>query len=129
MKHIRRVYSNIVFEHNILTQLILRGNSIGTFVKDGIIFHRCLITYVDLSSNQVSCRWMGMIPGDECMQGFKGDYSFKIPSMEWKEENTLFPFCLSRRYYIQLPSSIKAEDELIVGRSGNPYAPGLCPLR
>ena len=129
MKHIRRVYSNILFEQSILTKLIFAGHGMGTFVKDGIIFHRCLVTYVDLNLNLVSCRWLGMIPGDEYIQNFKGDYSFQLPSMEWKEENCLQPFFLSHRYRIHLPMTVRAEDELIVGRTGNPYAPDLCPLR
>jgi hypothetical protein len=129
MKHIRRVFSNVKFDHSILTKLIFQGHSIGTFVKDGIIFHRCLVTYVDLNSGRLSCRWIGMIPNDEHMNNFLGEHSFELSSMEWNEEQHLHPFCISHRYHVHLPFTVRAEDELIVGRSGNPYAPELCPLR
>lgn len=129
MKHIRRVFSNVYFDHGILTKLIFGGHGMGMFVKDGIIFHRCLITYVDLHSNQLSCRWLGMVPGDEHVRNYRGDYSFDLPSMKWKEEQYVQTFCLSKRYHIQVPACVKAEDELIIGRVGNPYAPELCPLR
>jgi hypothetical protein len=129
MKHIRRVFSNVRFDHGILTKLIFGGHGMGTFVKDGIIFHRCLITYVDLDSSNMSCRWLGMIPNDNHIQDFKGDYSFNLQSTEWKEETILHPFYLSHRYRLYLPFSIRAEDELIIGRTGNPYVPELCPLR
>jgi len=129
MKHIRRVFSNINFEHGILTKLIFEGRGMGTFVKDGIIFHRCLITYVDLHSNQLSCRWLGMVPGDEHVRNYRGDYSFDLHSMKWKDEQYFHSFCLANRYHIQLPINVYPEDEVIIGRLGNPYAPELCPLR
>ena len=129
MKQVRRVFSNMQFDHSILTKLIFGGHGMGTFVKDGIIFHRCLITYVDLHSNRINCRWLGMIPRDEYVQNFRGDYSFKLPSLEWTEEDILHPFYLAYRYQVHLPFTVRAEDELIIGRSGNPYSPELCPLR
>jgi hypothetical protein len=129
MKQVRRVFSNIHFDHSILTKLIFGGHSMGTFVKDGIIFHRCLITFVDLHSTQVSCRWIGMVPNDEHVNNFRGDHSFELLSMKWKDENYLQSFCLAKRYNIQLPMHVRAEDEIIVGCTGNPYATGLCPLR
>lgn len=129
MRQIRRVFSNIHFDHSILTKLIFQGHGMGTFVKDGIIFHRCSVTFVDLEMNHISCRWLGMIPSESHIQDFKGDYSFTLPTMEWKEEPHLQPFYLSHRYRMHLPFGIRAEDELIIGRLGNPYTPELCPLR
>ena len=129
MKHVRRVYSNVKFEHGILTNLIFKGHAIGTFVKDGIIFHRCLITHVDRWGLRLSGRWLGMIPGDQHMDNFTGEHSFNLQNMEWKEEPRVETFYFGCRYPLQLPYSVEAEDELIIGRIGNPYAPELCPLR
>lgn len=129
MKHVRRVYSNIVFEHGILTSLIFKGHGLGTFVKDGIIFHRCLITHVDRLGLRLSGRWLGMTPKDQHIDNFTGEHSFQLPSMEWKEDTILETYYLNCRYPVRLPFSVKAEDELIIGRLGNPYAPELCPLR
>ena len=129
MKHVRRVFSNVRFDHGILTKLIFGGHSMGTFVKDGIIFHRCLITHVDRWGMRLSGRWLGMTPGDQYIENFEGEHSFKIQTMQWKEEPHLQTFYLSCIYPVRIPFSVEAEDEILVGRLGNPYAPSLCPLR
>ncbi len=129
MKHVRRVFSNVSFEHSILTKLIFGGQSIGTFVKDGAIFHRCLVTHINKDSNAISGRWLGMQPGDRHVDGFKGYCSFDIRNMNWKEETRFDVFYLSNIHVVYLPTNVQAEDEILVHQYGNPYAHGLCPLR
>jgi hypothetical protein len=129
MKGVRHVFSNLMFEHSILTKLIFNGHSIGTFVKDGAIFHRCLITHINRDSNTISGRWLGMQPSHKYIDGFKGEQLFDIRNMEWKDGCGLDVFYLSNIHIVYLPSNVQAEDEILVHQYGNPYASGLCPLR
>ncbi len=129
MKRVRHVFSNFKFEHSILTKLIFNGHSVGTFAKDGAIFHRGLITHVNRDTNTLSGRWLGMTPAECYVDGFKGKHMFDSPNMMWKDATGFDMFYLSNIHIVYLPSDVQAEDEIVVHQHGNPYAPGLCHLR
>lgn len=129
MKGVRNVFSNFTFEHSILTKLIFSGHSMGTFVKDGAIFHRGLITHVNRDTNIISGRWLGMKPAEWYIDGFKAEHSFNLSNMTWKTEKDVDIFYLENSHVVYLPTNVQSEDEIIIRQYGNPYAPGLCPLR
>lgn len=129
MKVNRFVFSDTVFEHTILTKLIFSGHSIGTFVKDGFIFHRCLITDVNKRSNILSGRWLGMTPSPYIVDGFKAYNSFQTHDPKWRKNSSLQTFYLGNQFVVYLPNNVQPEDEVLVQQLGNPYALQFCPLR
>ena len=122
MKLNRRVFSNAVFEHTIFTKLVFGGHSVGTFVKDNAVFHRFLVTNVNVPLRTISGRWLGMRPSDRFIDGIRFDQSFDLHNMNWKDESTLVTFYLTNVNLVHIPPVVQAEDELLIQQYGNPYA-------
>jgi hypothetical protein len=123
MKIVRKVFCEVPFEPSILVGLIFAGHGMGTFTKDGYIFHRCLITHVDYSSNSLSCRWLGMTPGYTFINNWKCTNSITVPKMINKKEDILTSFYLTNSCIVYVPSDIKAEDEILFHQTTNCYSP------
>jgi hypothetical protein len=123
MKLVRKIFCEVPFEPSILSGLIFAGHGMGTFTKDGYIYHRCLITHVDLLSNSLSCRWLGMTPGYNHINNWKCTSSITLPKMTVKDEEFLTTFYLANRYIINTPADIKAEDEILIHQTTNCYNP------
>lgn len=119
----RKIYCGVQFKPSILSELIFAGDGIGTFTKDGYVFHRFRITHVDRSTNALCGRWIGMTPCDAYIENWQPAMSFTLPRMHIEDTTStqLEYFSLACSNAVRAPVSIKAEDEILIHQRTNPY--------
>lgn len=124
MKLVRKIFCEVPFEPSILSGLIFAGHGMGTFTKDGYIFHRCLITHVDYQTLSLSSRWLGMTPSYSHVNRWKCTNSITLPKFTVKKEDNISLFYLNNNNcFVYAPSDIKAEDEILIHQTTNCYNP------
>lgn len=118
---IRKIYCGVEFKPTILSELTFAGQGMGTFAKDGLVFHRFHITFVDRRSRIISGRWLGMTPDDSHIDDWKSVMSIKLPGMHCVPETYTKRFCLAGSNFVNVPSIIRAEDEILIHQKTQPY--------
>lgn len=118
---IRRIYCGVEFKPTILSELTFSGLGMGTFAKDGLVFHRFYITFVDRNTRIISGRWLGMTPDDSHIDSWKSIMSIQLPGMYCIPETTTKRFSLAGTNFIYAPSVIRAEDEILIHQKTQPY--------
>lgn len=121
----RNVFCGVQFKPSILSELIFAGEGVGTFVKDGFIFHRFKVTHVDRSTNAICGRWIGMTPSNSYVENWKPSMLFTFPTMRVLDidvsQNKLVYYSMACTSIVQAPDTIKAEDEILIHQKTNPY--------
>ena len=121
----RRIYCGVQFKPSILSELIFAGEGIGTFAKDGYVFHRFKVTHIDRSTNSIYGRWIGITPYDMYIESWKPVMSVTFPTMSIEyvdgSQHNFAYYSMACSNIVKVPDSIKAEDEILIHQKKNPY--------